>query len=178
MATETDLTPDDLITLPAAEGVEYELSEGELIKVGRAGFEHEMVKSIILEILVAYVREHRVGRIFAESMFPLADDTARIPDVSFVNADKIKSVRITKGTIPFAPDLAVEIISESEPAGDAELKVRQYLAAGVTEVWQVYAELALVRVRTRESLRDLEGEQIIESAVLPGFRCPVKQFFV
>ena len=178
MAAHTALTPDDLITLPAPEGIQhYELNEGELVPVGNAGFEHEMVKSIILEILIAYVREHRVGRVFAESMFPLADNTARIPDVSFVTTEKLKSVRITKGSIPFAPDLAIEIISESEPAGDAETKVRQYLAAGVAEVWQVYPDLALVRVRTREGYRDLEGEQILETPVLAGFRCPVNQFF-
>ena len=37
--------------------------------------------------------------------------------------------------IPVVPDQAVEVISERETAAGAEKRVREYLAAGVREVW-------------------------------------------
>ncbi len=75
------------------------------------------------------------------------------------------------------PNLAVEVISSSESADEAETKVRQYLAARVEEVWQVYLKEQLFRIRAAGAIRDLTGEDILTSPVLPGFEAPVRRFF-
>jgi len=54
----------------------------------------------------------------------------------------------TKLSLLFRPDVAIEIISDSEAAADSEEKIQQYLAAGAAEVWQIYPRLGLVRSRT------------------------------
>jgi Uma2 family endonuclease len=179
MATKTALTPDDLLRMPPPkEGKYYELSGGELITVGKAGARHERIKSKLVTMLCAYSAQHpEFGEVYAESMFPLGPETARIPDVAFVSHDKAGLIPDADVVIPVAPDLAVEVISESESAEDAETKVRQYLAAGVQEVWQVYPRERVVRVRTVEAIRDLVEDQVLETPVLPGFRIEVKTIF-
>ena len=174
MGARTALTPADLLTLPRSPaGEHYELSEGELITVGNAGARHERLKQQIAKLLTAYSIEHPVGEVFCGTQFTLSESTARIPDVAFVLNAKLERFPDDDSAIPFAPDVAIEIISDSEAAADSEEKTQQYLAAGVAEVWQIYPRLRLVRVRQFSSTLDLRGDQVIESATLPDFRAAV-----
>ena len=79
--------------------------------------------------------------------------------------------------IPFPPDLAIEIISDSEPAADAETEANEYLASGVQEVWTIYPRERRVRVRRRDGLHDLSEDQVLETRVLPGFRAEASSLF-
>ena len=178
MGTKTMLTPEDLLALPEADGARYELREGELVKVGTAHMRHERIKRRILKRFFAYEEQHpRAGEVYAESLFKLSSDTARMPDAAFVGAAKAALLSDGEGLIPVVPDIAVEVISESENAADAETKVREYLAAGVSEVWQFYARERFVRVRTSSGSRDLSGDDRLETPMMPGFSAPVSSFF-
>jgi Uma2 family endonuclease len=178
MRTRTALSLDDLLLLPPPEnGKHYELSEGELIVVGNPGWRHERIKSTVLSLLIVYLERHPIGSASSESQFTMAGGGARIPDVAFVSRSKLAPLLDEDIAIPFAPDLAIEIISNSEIAARAEKKVREYLASGVQEVWQVYPADRFVRVRTAEGLRDLAEDQLLESPVLPGFQVTVQAFF-
>ena len=178
MGTKTALSPDDLLLLPPLENSKgYELSEGELIIVGSAGARHEWIKSTILTLLIVYLEKYRIGRAFSESMFTMAGGGARIPDVAFVSQSKLALLPYADIAIPFAPDLAVEIISNSEIAARAEKKVQEYLASGVQEVWQVYPIARFVRVRTAQGSRDVAEGELLETPVLPGFQVQVQAFF-
>ena len=178
MGTTTALRPADLLTLPEPpDGAHYELSEGELLTVGRAGYLHEFVKANIHRLLNNWDADAERGRVFGESLFPTSEDTARQPDVAFIANDRVAGARLDNNLIPFVPNLAVEVISKSESAEDAERKVQQYLAAGVDEVWQVYPESRLVHARTPGGIRELREHQTIETPVLPGFTAAVSKFF-
>jgi Uma2 family endonuclease len=178
MGTRTALTPDDLLLLPRPQnGKHYELSEGELIVVASPGWRHERIKSIILGLLFAYLETHRIGRAFPESQFTMAGGGARIPDVAFVSHSKLALLPDEDIAIPFAPDLAIEIISNSEISARAEKKVREYLASGVQEVWQVHPADRFVRVRAADGIRDLAEDQWLETPVLPGFQAKVQSLF-
>src|ERR1700683_2784762 len=110
MGMKTALSPDDLLLLPRPDnGKHYELSEGELIVVGNAGWQHESVKSTILGLLFAYLAVRPIGRAFPETQFTMAGGGARIPDVSFVLQSKLASLPNEDIAIPFAPDLAIDI---------------------------------------------------------------------
>jgi Uma2 family endonuclease len=109
--------------------------------------------------------------------FTVAGGGARIPGVAFVNQSKLALLPYEDIAIPFAPDLAIEIISNSEIAARAEKKVQEYLASGVQEIWQVYPTDRFVRIRTAEGSRDLSEEQLLETYVLPGFQVKVQAFF-
>ena len=117
-----------------------------------------------------------VGLVYSETMFTIGRG-ARIPDVAFVSAATLKAHPQEDGAIAFAPDLAIEVISESEPAEDAEQKVREYLTAGVQEVWQMYPKSRFIRVRTSAGYRDLYPSDVISTPVLPGFTAAVADLF-
>ncbi len=165
--------------MPAPEdGLGYELSDGELITVGFAGARHERIKSRIVRALMLWSAKFSTGEIFSESMFSLGEQTARIPDVAVILAEKIAAMPDADVPIPFAPDLAVEVISVSESAAAVERKVREYLHAGVQEIWQVYPDERMVRVRRVGGTVDLEADDLLTSGVLEGFEVRVNQFFV
>ena len=177
-STRAALTPAELLTLPRpVNGRHYELSNGEPIIVGNAGAKHERVKRQILKALFRYEERYSSGAVFSESQFTLNEGTARIPDVAFVGNVKLKSLPDADVPIPFAPDLAIEVISASEPAADAETKVVEYLAAGVEEVWQVYPNERRVRVRRADGIWDLESTETLRTPVLPGFEVGVGSLF-
>ncbi len=177
MGTKTALTPADLLALPEDDLHEYELSEGELIVVGKPGMRHERIKSRVVTRLCVYADQHpEAGEVFAESLFQLGPGTARQPDAAFVGATKVALLSDTNTVIPVAPDIAVEVISESETAAAAEKKVQEYLAAGVREVWQFYPDKR-VRVRVSDRMYDLTGDQVLETPVMPGFSAKVSSFF-
>ena len=177
MGTKTALTPADLLAMPEDDSHEYELSDGELIVMGKAGARHEMIKGNILTELFGYRIQHpEAGRVFAESLFQLVPGTARQPDAAFISSAKAALVPNADVVIPVAPDIAVEVISVSETAAAAEKKVQEYLAAGVREVWQFYPDRR-VRIRTNDRMWDLTGDQVLETPVMPGFSAKVSSFF-
>lgn len=178
MAAKTAYRVGDLLTLRPEDGVKaYELRDGELIPVGNAGGWHEIVKTKTLRKLDRFVEAHALGWILSESMFTLGEDRARIPDVAFVRMEKWNNLPQENAPIPFAPDLAIEIVSESENAAEAETKVGDYLAAGVTEVWQMYPRERRIRIRREGEIRDVEGDQMVITSVLPGFSLAASEFF-
>ena len=78
-----------------------------------------------------------------------------------------------------APDLAVEVVSPSEKAGDVREKARDYLAAGTRLVWIVYPRTREVVVHTPDGLARAYGaDATLEGfGILPGFSCDVADLF-
>ena len=162
--TQTALRPADLMNMPVPES--------------GLGARHELIKSRILGILFAWSFRHGGGKVFSESMFSLGKQTARILDVAVILAETIAAMPDADVPIPFAPDLAVEVVSVSESAWAVEKKVREYLHAGVQEVWQVFPDERMVRVRRVGGTVDLEADDLLTSGVLEGFEVLVNRFFM
>lgn len=176
MATTTGLTVKEFLALSLPTEERVELVKGEIVKMGNAGGRHERVKANANEILVLFVAQHRIGKVFSESMFELADTEARIPDVSLVLTDQIR-VPAVEGPLTGAPALAIEIVS-SEKAADLEAKVELYLEKGSRTVLVLYPEQRAVRVFEKTGVsRLLRGDQPVEIDWLPGFSVPTSRFF-
>ena len=75
--------------------------------------------------------------------------------------------------VPFAPDIAVEVLSPSERAIDVRRRVRDYLRAGSKEVWLLDHAIGEELVHTPTRIRMLQGTDILESGLLPGFSVAV-----
>lgn len=179
MGTRTTLTVSDLEKLPPPpenEGKAWELSEGELILVGNAKFAHERVKAKIAKLLTAYILQQSVGEVMVETGFVLNDNTFRIPDVLFASKQALAGT-VDDSLARFVPELVVEIVSDTEKPSDVERKLRQYLACGVHEVWQVYLGIQAVSITTQETQRRLYASDTLATSVLPGFETPVAAFF-
>jgi Uma2 family endonuclease len=179
MGARTAITVADLEKLappPEHEGKAWELSEGELILVGNAKFIHERVKTQVARILTEFVAGKRMGTVMVESGIALSDRTFRIPDVMLIPPGSSQSVD-DQGIPCFVPALVVEVVSDSEKPSDVEAKLRQYLAHGTREVWQVYLELRAMSVSTATEHKRLYSDDILTSSLLPSFATPVSAFF-
>ena len=183
-APQKVFTPEDLLAMPDA--VSYELVDGNLVE-RNMGMESSEIAARILGLLSAFLRGHPGGHVFgADAGYQCFRDAPRMvrkPDLSFIRAGRLAGEKSPKGHCMIPPDLAVEVVSPNDFADEVEEKVAEYLGAGVPLVWVVYPPTQTVRVhRPRSSplgsVSDLaDADSITGEDVLPGFSCPVREFF-
>lgn len=105
-------------------------------------------------------------------------DSVRAPDVFFTPYDRLPDRKAPSEWYEVPPSLCVEVISDSERWGDVQGKTSEYLAFGVDEVWLVEQDLrTLTIVRGDVPMRTVRGEDVVASAVLPGFESKLTDFF-
>jgi Uma2 family endonuclease len=78
-----------------------------------------------------------------------------------------------------APDLAVEVLSESNTKPEIDRKLREYVSAGVGLVWVVDPQKRIAQVYTsaRRSKRITQEHSLDGGSVLPGFVQPLRELF-
>lgn len=83
------------------------------------------------------------------------------------------------GFLRGAPDLAVEVVSPSNRAGDIQEKVREYLGAGGSQVWVVYPRTRSIAVHASPGGARVLGEDdtLHGGDLLPGLSVPVVELF-
>ncbi|MGA3076355.1 MAG: Uma2 family endonuclease [Bryobacteraceae bacterium] len=173
--TTAPMTVEEFLKLPEVEGEKMELIHGEVVSMAYAGFVHETVKSNLIDIVAAWLRQHRIGRLYAETTYRLVGD-ALAPDLSVLRNERLTPV--TKDLPLGAPDLAIEVVS-SETAARLRTKIGLYLEHGCKAVWVVYPEARLVETHDANGqVRIFKQDQILEDpGVLPGFSTPVSAVF-
>ncbi|HEV2349997.1 MAG TPA: Uma2 family endonuclease [Terriglobia bacterium] len=179
MATKTLMTIEQFDALPEVEGVKYELDEGVLITVlASARLFHNMIRDRLGNEIFNFLKEHKLGLVTWETDFRLSETTVRIPDISFIRAERFQGLdphQRPEG----APDLAVEIASPSDKPDDLARKAQQYLATGSRAVWVLYpgARLAyLYKPGERIEVRD-DTQSLDNSELLPGFGVQLSKIF-
>ena len=108
-------------------------------------------------------------------------DTVRGADVCFYSHERWPRSQVGSTLPPVAPDLVVEVYSPGNRRGKAMEKVVEYLDAGFPLVWVVYPKSRQVVIyRSADEPPDvLKQDAVIENLPeLPGFRCPVADFFL
>jgi Uma2 family endonuclease len=169
MGTKTLINAEEFAQMNVPGTEDYELVEGELIALPSATPMHAKVRRRLERLIEDYFERSPIGEPFGEIDCRVADDTVRRPDLSIFLGDRRKRIDLNKIPVPYAPDIAVEVLSPSETAIDLHRKVRDYLRAGSKEVWildQVNGELF---VHTTSGIRMLAGSDVLESKLLPGF---------
>ena len=171
------MTADDLLRTHVPDK-RTELIRGVLVVRELAGGWHGVVALNLGAELAGYVKRTGAGRVFAaETGFQLAasPDTVRAPDVAFVRRDRLPDP-VPRGFPRLAPDLAVEILSPGDRAGEVLAKVADWLSAGTRLVWVIDPERRLARVYRHDGGETfvtadgrLDGED-----VLPGFGCSLE----
>jgi Uma2 family endonuclease len=180
LTAERTLHPDDLFRLP--EGDHFELVDGHLVEKSMGALS-EHVGAEILILIGSHARAERLGLVFGADAgyqcFADAPEKVRKPDVSFIAAHRLRRSEIPEGHLRIAPDLAVESVSRHEAYYEVLRKVGEYLSAGVRLVWVALPQDRSVSVyRADGSVSWLLGDNEISGEdVLPGFRCPISEFF-
>jgi Uma2 family endonuclease len=168
------------------DGYRYELVEGKLVKGIMPTLQQSQLNTFLVFTIGSFVRDKKLGNIYGwgiryETVSETANQkgTLRLPDVSFVQAS-----RAVHGgeTLKFAPDLAIEVLSEVTFYEDIEDKVSEYLSQGGCLVWLIAMrrqEVYICYLEEGKRKRDvLELDDTLDGGdVLPGFTLPVRSLF-
>src|SRR4051812_12675016 len=163
----------------------FEIVGQQVVEKLPMGVLESTLASLLLELMGPYARTMKLGQVFCEVLFdvrPSVDRSYR-PDLAFVSAEKWPVNR--RGpqveSWPIVPDLAVEVISASNPGGVVLLKARDYLKAGVRLVWMIYPsaeEIHVFDARTPATVSRLQpGDVLRGEEVVPGFELPLSMLF-
>ena len=122
MIPDRELKAEDLYGLPD-DGKLYELVEGRLVSEPLPGARHGRVTVRVAVLVGEFLRSHPLGVLFGnDTGFVLArsPDTVRGPDVAFVTKERFEEVGDVPTHFPGPPDMAIEVLSPDNRAGDAE----------------------------------------------------------
>ena len=174
--TSTKLTYEDYLLLPD-DGRRHEIIDGEHYVSPSPNTEHQRIIKRLVEALLP-LEKRGLGEVFFApfdvvlSMFDIVQ-----PDVLFITASRADI--LTKKNVQGAPDLVVEVLSESNRAYDLQVKHKTYERLGVDEYWIVDPEDRSVKVFRRAGARFAVAAigDTLTSPLLPGFALPLRDLF-
>jgi Uma2 family endonuclease len=172
----------------------------ELLEMGDEGKAYELVNGELKELIVTKESSHIAGEIYLRlklhcdaklpgwvfpegasyCCFPSDEMKVRKPDTSFIKLDRMTREQFREeGHCPIVPDLVIEVISPNDNAEELEIKIEEWLAAGVKILWEVYPATRAVRVYGPNNSFVLlrPGDTLTAPDVLPGFACLVADLF-
>jgi Uma2 family endonuclease len=157
-----------------------ELVDGILVEKPM-GYEESVIAAEIIRRIGNFVRRRKLGIVAGEAgMLKLARGLIRIPDVSYVSYSRLPGRKRPRQPIPrLAPNLAIEVLSESNTAREMQEKLVEYFGAGVELVWFVDVQNQSIEVfKAPNSSVVFRSTQIVTGgAVLRGFRLKVGELF-
>ena len=170
----TKLTNADYIAMtpPENSGPRYQLINGELVQMAGATFGHQ---TFLLEMSAEMLVQTRVLDIGTIVIAPYDVHIDLFntyqPDLLFVSHAQ-RQILENRG-ITGAPDLVMEILSESTRRRDFDEKLPVYAANGVREVWIVNLEDATINVYSTGEhgatlVGDFAANDVLTSEVMPG----------
>jgi Uma2 family endonuclease len=173
---KVEVTPEELLSMP--DSAHYELIDGEL-KERNVSYLSSLVASQIIRQLGNHVDAKRLGSVlppdFGYRCFAWKPRRVRRADVSFIRTERLTDEVLSAGDCPIPPDLAVEVVSPNDSVPELNLKIEEYLRAGVKLVWVVDPEIRTLDIYrsdgTTQRLR--ENDQLTGEDVVPGFSCQV-----
>jgi Uma2 family endonuclease len=174
-------TEDDLVRLlQSADKRLCELIDGVLVEKPMGWYEARLA-ALLVHFIEAYLEDHDCGvPVGADGPHRLPQGRVRLPDVAFVRYETLppQGDRFTP-IAGWAPDLCVEILSESNTRKEMERKLLEYFVGGVKLVWYVDPETRTVAVyRSPTAVHKLTEDDTVEGEdILPGFQLSIRTWF-
>lgn len=133
--------------LKTPEDKRYELIEGDMLMTPSPITEHQRISRKLTVQLSIYVEKYNLGEIFVAPYDVYLDNENVVqPDILFISKDKLHI--IGEKNIQGAPDIVVEIISESNAYRDLVQKKKLYARFQVKEYWIVIPGEKLLEIYT------------------------------
>lgn len=173
------LTYDDYLRAPA--GLRYELLEGELRMTPSPNTQHQTVLKRLGIILVDQLESKGLGEVFlAPFDVVLSEHNVVQPDILFIAKDR--SGIVGKANVQGAPDLVIEILSQSTESWDRVSKRRVYSLYGVREYWLVDPDAKTIEIAARaagslSTAGVYHAGEIASSVILSDLRVDVGSVF-
>lgn len=172
MLIGTRLNYDDYCLLPN-NGKRYEIIDGELFVTRSPLWRHQNVLTNLLYYLVDFVKRRDLGKVYPapfDVVFSQYDVVE--PDILYVSNDR--AAVVTEKNVQGAPDLVVEILSESTAKIDRTTKLKLYARYGVAEYWVIDPATCSVEIYRLvpdgyELAAQLNSSQTLTSPLFPGF---------
>ena len=166
------LTYEDLLLLPD-DGKRHELIGGEHYVTPSPNFFHQSFVGELSRVIDNFLEEKKLGILLSAPFDVLLSPRDVVePDLLFVSSSRIG--RITDKNVNGAPDLVVEVISESTRRTDKKTKLRLYESSDVIEYWLADPVVQTVEIYSRSQenrlFRTAEYEEtdILKSDLFPG----------
>ncbi len=173
---DLELLPDD--------GNQYEIIDGELYVSRQADWEHQVVSGEIFALLREWSRQTGTGMANFATGIVFTDDSNVIPDVVWISQERLKTALQADRKLHDTPELVVEVLSpgSENERRDREVKLKLYSRRNAKEYWIVNWRKRNVEVYRRQDAvleldKTLDEADVLESPLLPGFRCRVSEFF-
>ena len=190
MSTATKLmTLEEFLALPD-DGVERWLIRGELREkrdtdMTRRNRPHSITEGRVTILLGTWLKSQRTPRgevVCGEAGFILRTDPETITDgvdVAVITAVQADAVTPDTTMIEGPPTLIAEVLSPNDTQEEVTERVAEYLDCGVPVVWILNPYFRTVTVhRPGVSAQALDSHGTITGdPELPGFSCPVADFF-
>jgi Uma2 family endonuclease len=182
------MTVEQFLELPD-DGVERWLIRGELREnsendMNRRRPDHARSCAHITTFLYNWVRSQprpRGGVYSGDTIFKLnpASESVVGIDVAYVSADLEAETRKGAAFVDGAPVIAAEVLSPSEKIEDIAEKIREYIDAGVAQVWIADPNFQMVVVHRpgAEPVAYNRQQELSGEPDLPGFRVRVAELF-
>ena len=157
----------------------YELVKGVLVEQMAASKKHEHTGSLVNWRMAAHVFPNGLGEVYTSNRGyvtgPGSPATSRMPDVSFVSTARLDQPELAGMLYDGAPDLAVEILSDSNTPAEIAQKVSEYLNAGGKAVWVIDIDARTLTVHTADAppVTLTDADIVNGGDYLPGFACAV-----
>jgi Uma2 family endonuclease len=165
-------------------GKKYELIDGVLKVTPPPGFQHAKISTKIIKKIYLFDPDEKLGLVINDVAFKVSFGFAPSPDVAFIMAANVPAD--TRGSVPVAPDLAVEVWSPGDldtkaHQAEAKAKIRRYQVAGVAIVWAINPPARKVEVYHPYQVEPVQilglDDELSGEDVIPGFTLPVKALF-
>jgi Uma2 family endonuclease len=177
-------TSADLKKLPDFPGVRYEIIDGELYVSRQPTMGHQYACGAIFSPLNQWCAATDAGFVYFTPGLVFAADNDVIPDLVWISRTRLADAEDEHGHLTLAPELVVEVLSpgRANEMRDRELKLALYARQSVDEYWIVDWQRRTVEIHRRDGdtlalVATLGGADMLTSPLLPGFSCPVAQFW-
>jgi Uma2 family endonuclease len=176
MPVDTRLTYDDLCLLPE-DGKRREIIEGELFVTPASRRLHQRIVTRLTHFLSAFLDDHPLGEVYV-SPFDVVFSPFDVVEPDLVYFSKARESVLTEMNAQGAPDLVVEVLSETTEKTDRTFKLKLYGKFGVQEYWIIDPDgpSGDIYRRGEEGLTlvaKLSATDALTSPMLPGFSVPL-----
>lgn len=173
------LTYDDYVALTPPDSGNYELHNGKLIYMASPTPDHQDVVTELCARMRLFASSRKLGKVFAAPLDVVFTPTDILqPDILFIATEHLHIIGDKK--IEGAPDLVVEVLSDSNKPREQRYKKEIYETHGVREYWMINPEKDSVTifVNTNGELVAagvFKKNDIVSSEILPGFSIRVSE---
>ena len=183
MATGTSLmTAEEYADLPDPHGYPTELVKGVLITMAPPRPRHGEICVQTAHLLRKYLDDHPIGRVVGNDSGVIterAPDTVRGADIAYYSFERVPKGPLPSGLLDIAPDIVFEVLSPSDRWSDVQVKVAEYLDAGVRAVCVVDDATRSIHVFCPDRpIRVFKAaDEFTLPEILSDFCVPVGRFF-